>query len=110
MKWYKDLFLGETIAPDAKKIIKRIKNKKLTPDVYVIAFASNPQNLLDIIPSWELLQKGYPKEQVHIIGLAMGKPEAMELVRKIVDITYQTTGNVNVKLYLKSKRRDEAWA
>ena len=106
MKWYKDLFLGETIAPDAKKIIKKIKNKKITPNVYVIAFASNTQNLMDIIPSSELLQKGYPKEQLRVIGLANGKKEAVELVRRIVDEVYQATGEVKVKEYLKSKWRE----
>ncbi len=98
--------MGEKLAPDAKKIINKIRNKKLTPDVYVISLASNSENLLDIIPSIELLQKGYPKEQVRIIGLAMGKNEAVELVRKIVDETYQATGNVKVEEYLKSKWRE----
>ena len=107
MKWYKDLFLGETVAPDVKKYIKRITNSQLTPNVYVIAFASNPLNLLDIIPSWELIQKGYPNEQIRIIGLANGKKEAIELVRQIVDETYQVTGDVKVKEYLKSKWREE---
>lgn len=110
MKWCKDLYLGEGIAPDAKKIIRKIKNKKFIPDVYVITFASNPQNLLDIIPSWELVQKGYPKEHIRIIGLADGKKEAFELVRQIVDETYQVTGDVKVRQYLKSKWRDEQWA
>ncbi len=30
--------------------------------IYVITLASNTQNLLDIIPSYELMQKGYPKK------------------------------------------------
>lgn len=106
MKWYDKLYLGEGITPKEKQIIKRIKKNQLTPDVYVIAFASNPQNLLDVIPSWELMQKGYPKEQIRVIGLASGKKEALELVRQIIDEVYQATGKTNVTEYLKSKWRE----
>lgn len=109
MKWYKDLFLGELISPNAKQVIKRIKKKQMTPGVYVIAFASNPVNLLDIIPAMELLQKGYPKEDLYIVGLAMGIKEAKEVVRQIVDEAYQSTGGVAIKEYLLSKWREEAW-
>ena len=106
MKWYKNLYLGEGVAPNARKIINRIKNNKPTLDVYVIALASNPKNQLDLIPSWELLQKGYPKDHVRIIGLAQGKQEALQLVTSLVDEIYQKTGGVNVIGYLKSEWRD----
>ena len=73
--------------------------------IYVIAFASNSQNLLDIIPAWELMQKSYPKKQMKIIGLAKGYEDALELVRTIIDETYQNTGDVDVWKYLKEERR-----
>ena len=110
MKWYHNLFLGETIAPKYKKIIRTIKYNKITkiaPNIYVIAFASNPHNLLDIIPAWELMQKGYPKEHIRIIGLAQGKKEAFEVVRQIVDETYQNTKSTNIKEYLRNEWREQ---
>ena len=109
MKWYKDLYLGNIEPQDAKKIIKKIKLNKYVSDIFIISFASNPKNLLDVIPGWELCQKGYPKEQIRIIGLACGKDAAKELVRQIVDETYQITGHTDVKQYLKGKWRDEKW-
>lgn len=109
MKWYKNLYLGEMIAPKAHQIVNKIKKKKLTPDVYIIALASNPQNLLDIIPTWELMQSGYPTDRVRIIGLAQGKKEALELVTAIVDEVYQKTGDVKIQEYLKQMFFDEKW-
>ena len=103
MKWYHNLFLGEKIAPKHKQIIRKIKRNKLTPNVYVISFASNPCNLFDIIPAVELTQKGYPTESIQIIGLAEGKIEAFEVIRQIVDETYQKTGNTNAKEYVRAK-------
>ena len=109
MKWYKDLYLGNIDAQDAKNVIRKIKLNKYVSDIYVISFSSNAMNLLDIIPGWELCQKAYPKEQVRVIGLALGKESATELVRLIVDETYQITGHTDVRQYLKGKWRDEQW-
>ena len=106
MKWYKNLYLGETIAPKARQIVNKIKKKKLTLDVFVIALASNPQNQLDVIPTWELLQPGYPTEEIGIIGIAQGKKEALELVTTIVDEVYQNTGDVKITEYLRNQWRE----
>lgn len=107
MKWYKNLYVGEGIKPKAKQIINRIKKNKPTIDVYVIALASNPENQLDIIPSMELLQKGYPTEQIRVIGLAKGKAEALQIVTSLVDEIYQKTGDVKVLDYLKNEWREQ---
>lgn len=109
MKWYKDLYLGELVTSDAKNVIRKIKHNKFVPGVYVIAYRLDSLNLLDIIPAWELIQVSYPKDTIRVIGLAFGKTEALDLVREIVDETYQVTGSVDVKQYLKGKWRDEQW-
>ena len=51
------------------------------------------------------MQKSYPKKQMKIIGLAKGYEDALELVRTIIDETYQHTGDVDVWKYLKEERR-----
>lgn len=60
MKWYEDLYVGDSIADKANRIKWKINHHAGTVSIYVIAFASNRQNLLDIIPAWELMQKSYP--------------------------------------------------
>lgn len=106
MKWYRNLYVGDSIAGKAKRIKWKINHNAGTVSVYVIAFASNHENLLDIIPAWELMQKRYSKRNIKIIGLAKGYEEALELVRRIVDETYQNTGDVDVWSYLKEERRN----
>ena len=108
MKWYSRLYVSESIGKKANRIKWRINHNAGTLSVYVIAFASNHDNLLDIIPAWNLMQKSYPKEDVKIIGLAKGDDEALALVRDIVDETYQNTGSVDVWRYLKEERRNSA--
>jgi hypothetical protein len=103
------LYLGNIKDQDVKKIMRKIKLNKYVPDIYIISFASNPLDLLDIIPEWQICQKGYPKEHLQIIGLAYGNEVAKELVRQIIDEAYQVTGHTDVRTYLKGKWRDEQW-
>ena len=103
MRWYKNLYLGDMIAPEANRIVKRIKKNKETEDVYVVALAASQHDLLDLIPAWELTQKAYPKEKMQIIGLAYGKTEAIEVTQRIIDEVYLNTGAVNVVQYIQNR-------
>lgn len=105
MRWYSKLYVSESIGKKANRIKWRIKHGAGTPGVYVLTFASNSENLLDIIPSWNLMQRAYPKKNLKVIGLAKGYDDALELVRTIVDETYQNTGSVDVWSYLREERR-----
>ncbi len=100
MEWYHKLYVSDSIAG---KNVNRIKRK--TVSVYVITFSSNRENLLDIIPSWVLMQKAYPKKNLTVIGLAKGHEEALLLVKQIVEETYRNTGSVDIRSYLNEKRR-----
>ena len=72
MIWYKDLYVGESIVHKTKKVKWKIMHNAGQIGIYVITLASNTQNLLDIIPSYELMQKGYPKKDMVVVGLAKG--------------------------------------
>lgn len=103
MIWHENLYVGESIVHKTNKIKWKIHHNAGQVDIYIIALASNEKNLLDIIPSWELLQKGYPKQKLYIIGLAKGYEEAVEVAVSIVDMVYKKTGGFAIKSYLKEK-------
>ena len=48
MKWYRNLYVSNSIGDKANRIKWKINHNAGTISVYVIAFASNSQNLLDI--------------------------------------------------------------
>ncbi|MBQ8279685.1 MAG: hypothetical protein IJZ23_07585 [Roseburia sp.] len=104
MKWYENLYVGESIRHKAGKIKWKIMHNAGQIDIYVITLASNPQNLLDIIPAQELMQRGYPKKELYVVGLAHGMTEAHEIVKQIIDEVYQNTGAFRVLPYLQSKK------
>ena len=99
--WYKTLYLGDTVKKKADRIRKRIDRKKYQPgDIKVITLASNPQNLLDIVPANELRQPYLRANCPPIVGLAGGQQEAIEIVRQIVEDTYRQRGDTKVREYL----------
>lgn len=107
MKWYKDLYIGESIAHKKNRIKWKIIHNAGQLDIYVIALASNRENLLDLIPAWELMQKHYPKEHVFIVGLAGSYEEAAELAAKIVCEAYAATGSFKVREYIKKRKQNK---
>ncbi len=110
MKWYQDLYLSENIADRAEKIKWKIRHRAGQLDIFVIALASNPKNLLDIIPARELLQRGYPTRELYIIGLSKGRDEAVDLSCGIVEEVYQATGGFDIRAYLKIRQEQSGSA
>lgn len=106
MIWYEKLYVGESIVHKTKKIKWKICHNAGQLNIYVITLASNEHNLLDIIPAQELLQKGYPKRGLYIVGLAKGYEEAVEVAVSIVDEVYQATGTFAVRSYLTAGLAD----
>lgn len=100
MEWYKKLYTGESIQDKSEKIKWNINHNAGQIQIYIISLASNPKNLLDIIPAWEVMQKGYPKKNLFIVGLAKGWGEAVEVVERIVLEVYENTGGFRVREYL----------
>ena len=108
MKWYDDLYVGESIVHKTNKIKWKIRHNAGQINIYVITLASSEKNLLDIIPSHELLQKGYPKKQLYVSGLPKGYDEAVEVAASVIDEVYRQTGAFEVASYLREKRRRKA--
>lgn len=100
MIWHDDLYVGESIIHKTNKIKWKICHNAGQLNIYVITLASNERNLLDIIPAQELMQKGYPKQNLYVVGLAKGYDEAVEVAASIVDLVYHKTGGFAIKSYL----------
>ncbi len=105
MKWHEDLYMGKSIRRRQKKIKWKIMHNAWQFRVHIITLSSNQNNLLDIIPSRELLQKHYPKRDLYIVGLAGNYDEAVELAGRIVSDVYKKTGGFDVRDYIRQGRK-----
>lgn len=100
IRWYDNLYVDKVIK-NRQDIMKRINEGKMTPHVYCIIFPSNGNNLFDILNANELLFDYYKKKDIFILGLAIGRDSAIELVVDMLEEVYRNTGDFKVKEYYK---------
>ena len=70
LTWYKKLYVGDTAKKKKDKIIQKVNRRKPQLEVYLITLASNPENLLEIISTNQLMQKTIYRRCPMIVGLA----------------------------------------
>lgn len=104
MKFYKYLYIGDTVKNPAK--IKRKLKLHAGVSVFVIAIAHG-EDQLEIYHSAYLKQKYYRYHPPIIVGLATDYKEALQIVLKITEECVSLTGNCNLKEYLKQKAKME---
>ncbi|SFR91139.1 hypothetical protein [Anaeromicropila populeti] len=99
IRWCQKLYLDFAAEKIEKKLRKRIERGKLNLFVYCITLAQNENNLFEIIRTDELLFHYYRKKDIYIIGLAVSRDSAVELVAEIIDEMYQSTGTFHPREY-----------
>lgn len=100
MRWYDMLWVGPQAEKKRRRLIQDVKKGAGMPGAYLITLAENPKEMLDIIQA----RKSYLRDDLYIVGIAMGKQEALELVEKIVEYVYRCTGGVDIRNFFLDNR------
>lgn len=99
MKFYKNLYIGNTIT-NPERIKRKLKlHKKILPPVYIIACAKENKQL-EIYSSLLLEQWYYKENPPYVIGIAGSEEEAFEIIRQIAEEAIQLTGKPDLVDYL----------
>ncbi len=102
LKWYEHYYIGEGVR-DAEKIRKKIDQGELVPGIYLLTLSENPNNVMEILPAVSLKQETVRRLCPEIIGMAMGKEEAMVMVSELLPKIYEETGTFHVQEYMKNR-------
>ena len=108
MQFMGDLYVGDSLSTNEYRIVEKVHRGQIVPNLYLIAFSDNAENMLDLIPEWEALQKGYPTDMLKVVGIAGGKKEAMRMVQSIVEDSLRETASADVRTFLKGKWEGQA--
>ena len=108
MQFMGSLYVGESIVSQEYKIVEKVHKGKFVANLYLIAFSTNPDNMLDIIPEKNVRQKYYPKDRLRIVGIADGEKEALELVQLMIQESLTETGSADVRPFLSTKWEGQA--
>lgn len=99
MRWAVNLYTTEKTKKLLPRIMHKLRNRKLQPEIWLVTIASNEQNLLDIFPSICYMQPMFVKMNPDIVGVAESEEAAKGLVLKIMEDMYREKENFDVRSY-----------
>lgn len=104
MEFFRKLYVSDTMEKKKEKVIRRLKAGKFHLSCYVITLTENPKNQLEFYDSAFLLQKNYTKDSMFVVGLASCYEEALELIKKISEDTYEKRKDVNIRKFIMEEQ------
>lgn len=106
MRYYRYLYLGETLKEKKEKVIRRIETGKLQWDIHIITLPESERNQLEIYAWNQFLQPDYPREDLFVVGIVKGYEEALELVEEITKMVYNETKDTDIRSYILKKEQE----
>ncbi len=106
MRYYKGLYMSDSLQKKKEKIFRRLEKGKLQMDVYLVTLPENERNQLEIFNSNLLLQPDFPKKDYFIVGIIKGYDEAVELVEEITKEVYNETKGADIRSYILKKEQE----
>ncbi len=101
--WAEKLYIGRQAEKNCARVQKKLEQYKLLPGYFLITRPSNESNLLDILPTTELVFPYYRRQELLVYGLAKSKAEAEELVVSMLEDIYRETGGLCCKEYFEAE-------
>lgn len=105
MKFYCNLYLGETIEKKKNYLIRRLEKGKILLGIYVIVLPLDEKNQMEIFDSGMLMQKYFHREERFVVGIASGFDEALDLTLRITEEVYEETGGADLKTFILDKEQ-----
>mgnify|MGYP007014485051 CR=1 FL=1 len=106
MRYYKYLYLSDTLKRKKDKLIKKIEKEKIIPDLYLIRLAANEKDQLEISSYRHLLHLPCPKQDLLVVGMTKGYEDAVYLVEEIVQEVYNKTKGADIRSYILRKEQE----
>ena len=107
MKFYQNLYIGETIKKP-EKIKRKLKKYAKLNNVWLIAYVEENKQL-EIYHCMMLQQYYYKENPPYVIGIAGSREEASQIICRIAEEAILKTGSADLPAYLfADKLSDEA--
>jgi len=100
MKLFRALWLTEDLEPDRDKLLRKGKRGKFRPDLYMVALSERSEDILDLLPAFQLAEPHFKKSDQLIIGMAGNREQAEELSAAIISRAVHETGSPDVRAYI----------
>ena len=103
MRWYKDLYLGDSVKHRKRYYKYCIRYSKKLTGTYCVVLSQNDGDLLDICHS-ELMRFPFTyRKNPLIVGIAGSRSEACQLAGKIILDALNETGGTDLHSYFHER-------
>ncbi|MCI8561095.1 MAG: hypothetical protein HFH03_08260 [Dorea sp.] len=106
MRYYKHLYVAESLKKKQKKIISKLDKGKFQLNICLLVLPDTKDNQLEIIDPNLFLQKNYPRRDFFVVGIAKGFEEALEILEEIVQNVYNETRGADIRSYILNKEQE----
>lgn len=95
------MYIGDGIKEKKlDKIKKRLIDKPLLANVYILTFAGNPEDQLEFFDARQMVQRYYQEHVTEVIGIAKDYDDALLLIERITRECMRDRGDCKLKEYL----------
>ena len=101
MRFYKNLYVSESMAKKKEKVIAKLNKKKYPLKTYVIALIEEGENQMEFYSTLMF------RQDIFAVGLASGYDDALYLVEEIAKEVYEKTGDLDIRSYIRKQEREE---
>lgn len=105
---YRHLYVSEFLEEKQDKILRKLKENRFQPGVYLITFAQNGVDELEFYSTALLKQHVYEDTPIFVVGIAEGYEDAVEMVARITGEVYDQTGTAEIRRYIMDKENQES--
>lgn len=105
MKFYKNLYIGDTVKKPCK-IIKKLKRYAKLNHVYLIVYDAE-SGRVESFHCLMLQQPYYKAKPPYIIGIAGSRDEAEQIICRMVQESLEKTGGVDLRAYLFGENAED---
>lgn len=106
IKCYCDLYVSDGLKQKKQKVLRKLMERALQPNLFVMTLAQGEQNHLEFFPAYLLLQPAYDDAVVFVVGIAEGYDAAVYLVEQITQEVLSQTGGTDIRRFLTERLRE----
>ena len=108
MRFYKNLYVSESMAKKKEKVIAKLNKKKYPLNTYVIALIEEGENQLEFYSTLMFRQGSVIDDDIFVVGIAGGYDDALYLVEEIAKEVYEKTGDLDIRSYIRERERNDS--
>lgn len=103
MKFYRNLYVSESLKKKKDKIIQKMKQGKYPLTIYILALIEEGENQMEFYSAALLRQKVVSDDGIFVVGIAADYDDAVYLVEDIAKEVYEKTGDLDIRSYIREQ-------